>query len=170
MNDECLDQNSNSAALAPLLNFPPGIQKIGDDIRELTVVWKGNTGVGFVEVSLKRGSSDAPGFASRVCWKSWTTISLPNDLKPGEQLVLKAVDAYDTKLQWQIEVCAAGELPSTPAAPNNDEMVGLWRLFKAPPEYRLDALSRINRNTSELVAPRGILNAVLADIPLTGSK
>ena len=164
--DESAEMNSNSAALAALANLPVGKQKIGTDLKELLVAWKDGSGIGFAEASLSRGGAVVPGSASRVCWKAWTTIPLPAGLAPGEQLVLKVVDAQGNQLQWNVEVCAANALPPIPAAASSSAMAGLWRLLRAPAEYRMDALSRLSGDSSDVVTARGIFNAVLADTPI----
>ena len=168
--DESAEMNSNSAPLAALANLPVGRQKIGTDLKELLVAWKDGSGIGFAEASLSRGGAAVPGSASRVCWKAWTTIPLPAALAPGEQFVLKVVDAQGNKLEWNVEVCAVNTLPLIPSAASSNAMAGLWRLFRAPAEYRMDALSRLNGDSSDIVTARGIFNAVLADTHIGEGK
>lgn len=164
--DESAEMNSNSLPLTALANLPVGKQKIGNDLKELLVAWKDGSGIGFAQANVIRAGSPVPGSSSRVCWKAWTTVPLPTGLAPGDQLLLKVTDSQGHQLQWQIEVSAANALPSTPAAAQNDAMTGLWRLLRAPVEYRIDALSRLNSETSDVVTSRGIFNAVLADTPI----
>lgn len=170
VSDESAEMNSNSTALTALANLPVGKQKIGSDLKDLLVAWKDGSGIGFVEATLSQWGAVMPGSASRVCWKAWTTIPLPAGLAPGEQLVLKVVDAQGNQLQWNVEVCAANTLPLIPAAASSNAMAGLWRLLRAPAEYRMDALSRLNGDSSDIVTARGIFNAVLADTPIGEGK
>jgi hypothetical protein len=161
--EDCQQAEEEALPLVPLDRLGQTHQEIGADLKEIVAAWKPSAAPHSVQATLRGRDGNAIARADS-CGSAHVTLPLrPGDLHPNDALRLEIVDRRGERLDYDLIVVEAKDLPVPPGPLPSEWLIAAWRLAAGPPETRLDSIARLQTAPSDALAARSISEAIWLD-------